>query len=75
VRGADAGEWSRSTVLHGVAQADLDRTGVSWQNPEARYRQESLDQAQAHLGHEQADEAYARGLALSFDDALDPARE
>jgi predicted ATPase/class 3 adenylate cyclase len=72
---ADAGEWSRGAVLHGVAQAILDRTGEAWQHPEADYRRDSLDQAQAHLGHEQADEAYARGLALSFEDALDLARE
>jgi hypothetical protein len=64
------GARSRFAVLHGVAQALLDRTGVSWQDPEARYRQESLDQAQANLGHEQAGDAYARGLALSFEDAL-----
>jgi predicted ATPase/class 3 adenylate cyclase len=68
---ADAGEWSRAAALHGVAQALLDRTGVSWQDPEARYRQESLDQAQANLGHEQTGDAYARGLALSFEGALD----
>jgi predicted ATPase/class 3 adenylate cyclase len=68
---ADAGEWSRAAVLHGVAQAVLDRTGESWQDPEAGYRQESLDQAQANLGHEQTGDAYARGLALSFEDALD----
>ena len=41
---ADAGEWSRAAVLHGVAQSFVDRTGVSWQDLEARYRQESLDQ-------------------------------
>ncbi len=62
-------------MLHGVAQAFLDRTGEPWQDPEASYRQESLDQARAHLGHEQTAEAYAGGLALSFDDALDLARE
>jgi predicted ATPase/class 3 adenylate cyclase len=71
----DVGEWSRAAGLHGVAQAFLDRTGVPWQDPEVRYRRESLDQARAHLGHEQADEAYARGLALSFEAALDLARE
>ena len=31
---ADAGEWSRACVLHGVAQAALDRTGEPWQEPE-----------------------------------------
>ncbi len=72
---ADAGEWSRTALLNGVAQAVLNRTGEAWQDPEADYLRDSLDQARAQLGHEQADEAYARGLALSFDDALDLARE
>jgi predicted ATPase/class 3 adenylate cyclase/DNA-binding SARP family transcriptional activator len=67
---ADAGEWSQAAVRHGVAQAFLDRKGEPWQDPEARYRQESLDQTRAHLGQEQTGQAYARGLALSFDDAL-----
>jgi tetratricopeptide (TPR) repeat protein len=64
---ADRGEWPLAAVLHGVAQALLDRTGEPWQEPEASYRLESLDQVRAH--HDL--EAYARGLALSFDDALD----
>ena len=46
----DAGEWSRACVLHGIAQAALDRTGEPWQEPEARYRRESLAQVRAHLG-------------------------
>jgi hypothetical protein len=54
-----------------VAQSFLDRTGEGWQAPEADYRQASLDQVRAHLGGEQTAEAYARGLALSFEDALD----
>jgi len=68
---ADGGEWSRAGVLHGAAQAFLDRTGEIWQQPEARYRQVNLDRIRAHLGDEQIDGAYARGLALSFEDALD----
>ena len=68
---ADAGEWSRACVLHGIAQAVLDRTGEPWQEPEARYRRESLEQVRAHLGQEQSDRDYARGLALSSDEILD----
>jgi tetratricopeptide (TPR) repeat protein len=68
---ADAGDWSRAAVLHGIAQSFVDRIGEPWQDPEADYRRETLDQARAHLGHEQAEAAYARGLALSFEDALD----
>ena len=65
---ADAGEWSRACVLHGIAQAALDRTGEAWQEPEAGYRRESLAQVRAHLGQEQSERDYARGLALSSDE-------
>jgi predicted ATPase/class 3 adenylate cyclase len=68
---ADAGEWSRACVLHGIAQAVLDLTGEPWQEPEVRYRRESLAQVHAHLGEEQAERDYARGLALSSDEILD----
>ena len=67
----DAGDWDRAAVLHGAAQAFLDRTGNPWQELEARYRQDSLDQARAHLGDEQLERAYAQGMALSLDKALD----
>jgi DNA-binding CsgD family transcriptional regulator len=43
--------------------------------PEARYRQESLDDVRARLGADQCDQAYAEGLALSLDEALDLARQ
>jgi len=58
-------------VLHGVAQASLDRTGQPWEELEARYRRESLDQVRAHLGQDQSDRACAKGMALSPDQALD----
>jgi tetratricopeptide (TPR) repeat protein len=61
----DAGEWSQACLLHGVAQAALDRTGEAWQEPEAGYRRESLAQVRAHLGQEQSGRDYARGMALS----------
>jgi predicted ATPase/class 3 adenylate cyclase len=67
---ADLGDWDRSAVLHGVAQAFLDRSGEPWQDLEARYRQHNLAQVRAHLGDEQFDRAYAQGLALSPDEAL-----
>ena len=67
---ADAGEWSRACVLHGLAQAALDRTGEPWQDPEEHYRRESLAQARAHLGQEKSERAYARGMALSSDEIL-----
>ena len=67
----DAGDWDRAAALHGVAQAFQDRTGNSWQESAARDRRDSLDQAGAHLGAEQLERAYAQGLALSLEKALD----
>jgi hypothetical protein len=67
----DLGYWHRAAMLHGAAQALLDQTGVPWGPLDARYRQESLDQAGAALGDEQLQQAYARGMALSFDQAID----
>jgi tetratricopeptide (TPR) repeat protein len=67
----DAGEWPRACMLHGIAQATLDRTGEPWQEPEALYRRESLAQVRAHLGEDQSERYYARGLALSSDEILD----
>jgi hypothetical protein len=67
---ADAGDWHRAAMLHGVAQAFLDRTGQPWQALEARYRQDSLDQVRTHLGQEQFEQARAEGMALSSDEAL-----
>jgi predicted ATPase/class 3 adenylate cyclase len=67
----DAGDWDRAAALHGVAQAFQDRTGSPWQELSAGDRRDSLDQARAHLGDEQLDRAYAHGMALSLDKALD----
>ena len=68
---ADASEWSRACMLHGIAQAALDRTGEPWQEPEAGYRGESLAQVRAHLGEEQSERDYARGMALGSSEVLD----
>jgi predicted ATPase/class 3 adenylate cyclase len=67
---ADLDDWDRSALLHGVAQAFLDRSGEPWQDIEARYRQHNLAQVRAHLGDELLDRAYAKGMALSIDQAL-----
>ncbi len=67
----DAGDWDRAAALHGAAQAFRDRTGNPWHVYEARGRRDSLDQARAHLGDEQLERAYAQGMALSPDKALD----
>ena len=67
----DAGDWDRAATLHGVAQAFVDRMGSPWQEFDARYRQNSLAQARASLGDEQLERAYAHGMVLSLDQALD----
>jgi len=67
----DAGDWDRAAALHGVAQAFRDRTGNPWHVYEARDRRDSLDQVRAHLGDEQLERAYAQGMALSLEKALD----
>jgi predicted ATPase/class 3 adenylate cyclase len=66
----DLGDWHRAAGLHGVAQAFLDHLGGPWQDPEDRYREESIAAARSRLGDAKFDEAYAHGLALSFDDAV-----
>ena len=68
---ADRGDWYRAGMLHGVAQAFLDPTGEAWQDPEARYRRESLGRLHSRLGDQHADRAHAEGRALSLDKALD----
>ncbi|MGO9729080.1 MAG: ATP-binding protein [Streptosporangiaceae bacterium] len=70
----DQGNWRQAGQLHGAAQALLDRTGKLWEDPEARYRRDSLDNVRARLGDEQCDRAYGEGTALSIDEALDLAR-
>ena len=62
---ADLGDRQRAAELHGVAQAFLDQTGEPWQEPEARYRRDSLNQVRTPLGEEQFDRAYAKGMTLS----------
>jgi predicted ATPase/class 3 adenylate cyclase len=68
---ADEDDWYRAAEVHGAAQALQAGTGEPWQEPEARYRRESLDKLRAHLGAEQFDRAYGAGNVLGFDDALD----
>jgi predicted ATPase/class 3 adenylate cyclase len=70
---ADLADWSRAAELHGIAQALVERTGEPWQEPEARYRLDSLGKVRTSLGEEQFERAYASGTALSLDQALDQA--
>jgi tetratricopeptide (TPR) repeat protein len=68
---ADEGDWHRAAMLHGVAQAFLDRTGLPWEELEARYRRDSLAQVRAHLGQDQFERAHTKSRALSFGEAFD----
>jgi tetratricopeptide (TPR) repeat protein len=68
---ADTADWHRAAVLHGLAQASLDSTGQPWEELEARYRQDTLDQVRAHLDQAQFERARATGMTLSPDQALD----
>jgi DNA-binding CsgD family transcriptional regulator len=58
-------------VLHGSVQAFQDWAGIPWDDFDARYRQDSLAPARARMGDEQLERAYAQGMALSLEKALD----
>ena len=68
---ADTGEGQRAAALHGAAKAFLSRTGLPWEELEAGYRRDSLERVRAQLGLEPFEQAHARGMALSADEALD----
>jgi predicted ATPase len=68
---ADLGNWRRAAVLYGAEHALVDQIGYRWNRLDASRRKESLDQARAVLGDEQLQQAYAQGMALSFDQAID----
>jgi tetratricopeptide (TPR) repeat protein len=53
--------WHRAAMLHGIAQAILDPTGLPWQPLDARYRQQSVDQIDKEMGREQREGAFADG--------------
>jgi DNA-binding CsgD family transcriptional regulator len=67
----DLGDWERAGTLQGAAQAVADRTGARWYEPEAGWRRDSLARARAHLGDERLARAYARGTALTTEEAFD----
>jgi predicted ATPase/class 3 adenylate cyclase len=69
----DLGDWHRAAVLHGAAQAFLDRIGDPWQEPEEGYRKSSVSKTRAQLRDDEFELAYAEGRALGFDDAIDAA--
>ena len=57
----DTGDWHRAAMLHGVAQALRDRTVNPWQEHVVRDREDSLNQARAHLGDQQLELALRPG--------------
>jgi tetratricopeptide (TPR) repeat protein len=67
----DLGDWQRGAELLGAAQAIQDRAGEPWQDPESAYCQRSLAALRAAMGDEQFERAYARGMTLGLDQALD----
>jgi predicted ATPase/class 3 adenylate cyclase/DNA-binding CsgD family transcriptional regulator len=67
---ADLRDWHRAAMLHGVAQAYLDRSGGEWEDLEGRYRQDSVAQVTAEMGDDLFSQAYARGMELSDDERL-----
>ncbi len=68
---ADLADWRRAAMLHGVAQAMRDQTGLLWEPFDARYRQQSLDLISDALGREQLQRAYDEGVALNYDRAIE----
>jgi Phosphotransferase enzyme family len=55
--------------LHAVPLSTVPAGIPAW--PRLLDRRDSLDQARAHLGDEQLERAYAQGMALSLEKALD----
>ena len=68
---SDTGDWRRSALLHGFADAFLGSSGEPWQDPEDAYRRQSLDKARAHLGDVDFEAAYGRGTRLDLRSAID----
>jgi predicted ATPase/DNA-binding XRE family transcriptional regulator len=68
---ADNADWRRAAMLHGVAQAMRDQTGLLWEPFDARYRQQSVDVIAEAAGREQFQRAYDEGMALDYDRALE----
>jgi predicted ATPase/class 3 adenylate cyclase/DNA-binding XRE family transcriptional regulator len=71
---ADLGDWHRAAVLHGANDSLLNQIGARLAPADECSRQENLDQASAVLGDDQVQQAYAQGMALSLDQAVDLAQ-
>jgi tetratricopeptide (TPR) repeat protein len=70
----DVADWRRAAMLHGVAQAMRDQTGLPWEPFDGRYRQQNLDVIREALGAEKLERAYRDGMALNYDRAIELAQ-
>ena len=68
---ADLGDWHRAAVLHGANDSMLNQIGARMAPFDECRRQGNLDDATAAIGDEQLQQAYAHGMALSLDQAID----
>jgi predicted ATPase len=68
---SDAGDWCRSAVLHGFADAFLGSSGEPWQDPEDAYRRQSLEEVRARLGEADFETEYGRGSSLDLRSSID----
>ncbi|MGO8958288.1 MAG: hypothetical protein ACLQFR_13090 [Streptosporangiaceae bacterium] len=68
---ADLGDWRRAAMLHGAEQALLNQIGARLAPFDEHRRQANLDQARTALGDQQLQQAYAEGVALTLDQAID----
>ncbi|MGD0441775.1 MAG: adenylate/guanylate cyclase domain-containing protein [Acidimicrobiales bacterium] len=68
---SDTGDWRRSAVLHGFANALIGNSGEPWQDPEDTYRRQSLDETRANLGDVDFEAAFGRGASLDLRSAID----
>ena len=68
---SDTGDWRRSVLLHGFADAVIGSSGEPWEDPEDTFRRQSLEEGRAHLGEHEFETAYRRGAALDQRTAVD----
>jgi len=67
----DLGDWHRAVMLHGAAQALLDQTGVPWDPFGGVTARKSSTRPARPRAMSSLQRAYARGMTLSFDLALE----
>ena len=70
---ADRGDWQLAAALHGAAQGLTDQIAEPWQEPEARYRRDSIHKIHSSFGEEPFWRAHAKGMTLSLDEILEVA--